>query len=83
MLTLREVSVDRGGTRVLTSVTCDLARGRCTAIAGPSGAGKSTALRLLNRLLEPSEGTVLLEGQPLPSYDVLEVRRRIGLGCDQ
>ena len=79
MLTLREVSVDRGGTRVLTSVTCDLARGRCTAIAGPSGAGKSTALRLLNRLLEPSEGVVLLDGQPLPSYDVLEVRRRIGL----
>lgn len=71
--------MDRAGTRVLTSVTATLTSGRCTAIAGPSGAGKSTLLRLLNRLLEPTEGAVLLEGQPLPSYAVLEVRRRIGL----
>ena len=53
--------------------------GRCTAIVGPSGAGKSTLLRLLDRLTEPSSGRVLLRGRPLPSYDVLEVRRRIGL----
>jgi putative ABC transport system ATP-binding protein len=79
VLALREVSVDRGGTRVLSAVSCEIQRGRCTAIAGPSGAGKSTALRLLNRLLEPTEGAVLLDGRPLPSYDVLEVRRRIGL----
>ncbi len=79
MLALQEVSVVREGRRVLTAVTATLARGRCTAIAGPSGAGKSTVLRLLNRLLEPSAGAVLLDGRPLPSYDVLEVRRRIGL----
>ena len=79
MLSLVDVTVVRGETRVLDGVSADLAAGRCTAVAGASGAGKSTLLRLLDRLLEPTSGQVLLHGRPLPSYDVLEVRRRIGL----
>ena len=73
------VSVVRGATRVLDDVSAAFAPGRCTAVAGPSGAGKSTLLRLLDRLLEPTSGRVLFHGRPLPSYDVLEVRRRVGL----
>lgn len=79
MLALEDVSVVRGGTTVLDRVTVGFAAGRCTAVVGPSGAGKSTLLRLLDRLLEPTSGQVLLHGRPLPSYDVLEVRRRVGL----
>ncbi|MCU1675138.1 MAG: transporter [Frankiales bacterium] len=79
MLTLEDVAVVRGGTRVLDGVSCTFAAGRCTAVAGPSGAGKSTLLRLLDRLEEPTSGRVLLHDRPLPSYDVLEVRRRVGL----
>ena len=79
MLALADVTVVRGGTSVLTGVDAVFAPGRCTAVAGPSGAGKSTLLRLLDRLLEPSSGAVLFHGRPLPSYDVLELRRRIGL----
>jgi putative ABC transport system ATP-binding protein len=63
----------------LDGITASIAPGRCTALAGPSGAGKSTLLRLLDRLEEPTSGAVLLHGRPLPSYDVLEVRRRVGL----
>ncbi|MXQ65062.1 ATP-binding cassette domain-containing protein [Actinomadura rayongensis] len=51
----------------------------CTAVVGPSGAGKSTLLRLLNRLEEPDTGRVLLDGTPLPAYDVRALRRRVGL----
>ena len=79
MLTLAEVVVERGGTRVLDGVSATLAQGVCTAVVGPSGSGKSTLLRLLDRLLEPTSGTVTLHGRPLPSYDVLELRRRVGL----
>ncbi|OLE21990.1 MAG: ABC transporter [Catenulispora sp. 13_1_20CM_3_70_7] len=56
-----------------------MAPGRCTALVGPSGAGKSTLLRLFNRLDDPSSGTVSLDGEPLTSLDVLELRRRVGL----
>jgi putative ABC transport system ATP-binding protein len=56
-------------------------RGRqaCTALVGPSGAGKSTLLRLLNRLGEPTGGTVRFHSQVLPAGDVLTLRRRVGL----
>ena len=79
VLALDDVSVVRGDTTVLDGITAQIAPGRCTALAGPSGAGKSTLLRLLDRLEEPTSGTVSLHGRPLPSYDVLEVRRRVGL----
>lgn len=79
MLTLADVSVVRSGATVLDGVSVSLAQGRCTAVAGPSGSGKTTLLRLLDRLLEPSSGQVLFHGRPLPTYDVLEVRRKVGL----
>ena len=50
-----------------------------TAIVGPSGSGKSTLIRLLNRLDDPDEGEVLLDGRDVRNYDVLELRRRVQL----
>jgi putative ABC transport system ATP-binding protein len=76
---LREVSVRREGHLIIDEVTATIAAGRCTALVGPSGAGKSTLLRLFNRLDDPSSGTVLLDGAPLESLDVLALRRRVGL----
>jgi putative ABC transport system ATP-binding protein len=79
VLALEDVCVVRDGVTVLDGITAQIAPGRCTSLAGPSGAGKTTLLRLLDRLEEPTSGAVLLHGRPLPSYDVLEVRRRVGL----
>lgn len=47
-----------------------------TALVGPSGAGKSTLLRLLNRLADPDEGTVLYAGDDVRDLDPLDLRRR-------
>ncbi len=47
-----------------------------TALLGPSGSGKSTLLRLLNRLADPSAGTVRFKGEDVRSLDPLELRRR-------
>jgi putative ABC transport system ATP-binding protein len=73
------VSVRRGGALLLDDVTATIRAGECTAVTGPSGAGKSTLLRLLNRMLEPTAGRVILQGTPLPALDVLALRRRVGL----
>ena len=76
---LERVTLRRGGAVLLDGVTCRIAAGDCTALVGPSGAGKSTLLRLLNRLEEPTSGSVRLHGRPLPDLDVLALRRRVGL----
>jgi putative ABC transport system ATP-binding protein len=50
-----------------------------TVMVGQSGAGKTTLLRLLNRLDDPDDGTVLFDGRDVREYDVLELRRRVQL----
>ena len=79
LFSLDAVTVRRRDALPLDDVTVDLHEGVLTSLVGPSGAGKSTLLRLLNRLEEPSAGTVALHGQRLPSYDVLALRRRVGM----
>lgn len=63
----------------LEHVSVCLPAGGVTVVIGPSGSGKSTLLRLLNRLEEPTRGTVSLRGRPLRDYDVLALRREVGL----
>lgn len=53
--------------------------GETVAIVGPSGAGKSTIFQLAERFYDPQEGTVRIDGVPLPAADPAEVRRRIAL----
>jgi putative ABC transport system ATP-binding protein len=69
------VSYTRGGKRVLHDVSMRIEPGS-TALLGPSGSGKSTILRLLNRLADPDEGVVRIDGADVREYDVLELRRR-------
>ncbi|MFD8705499.1 ATP-binding cassette domain-containing protein [Kitasatospora sp. NPDC059648] len=73
------VTVRRAGRLLLDGLSTWIPGAACTALVGPSGAGKSTLLRLLNRLAEPTSGEVRFRDTPLPEYDVLELRRRVGL----
>ena len=75
---LHDVSLSRGGRRILESVEAEIPAG-ATAIVGPSGAGKSTLLRLLNRLADPDSGTIAYRGRPLSEYDPLQLRREVSL----
>src|ERR1700733_7971372 len=53
-------------------------RGEAFGLLGRSGAGKSTALKLINRMLEPSDGEVMVEGRSTLEGNPIELRRRIG-----
>ena len=64
-----------GGTRALDAVTLDFERGRFVCVIGPSGSGKSTLLRCINRLLEPTSGSVQLDGQDLTTLSGSELRK--------
>ncbi|CCK61107.1 ATP-binding cassette domain-containing protein [Mycobacterium canetti] len=76
---LERVSVVRDEATVLRQVSAHFPAGRCSAVRGASGSGKTTLLRLLNRLIDPTSGKVLLDGVPLTDLDVLVLRRRVGL----
>ena len=64
---------------LLDQISFSVGRGEVLAVVGPSGAGKSTLLRMLNRLDEPTSGTVLLSGQDYRQIDPRELRRRVGM----
>lgn len=53
-------------------------KGETLVLLGRSGSGKTTTLKLINRLLEPTTGEILIEGKPSREWDVIELRRHIG-----
>jgi putative ABC transport system ATP-binding protein len=64
---------------IVNDISFDVNAGDLLAIVGPSGAGKSSLLRLLNRLDEPTSGSVLLEGKDYREISPRELRRRVGM----
>ena len=83
MLSLKHLSKSYvRGKPVLNDISLDIAARGITAIIGPSGTGKSTLIRCINRLVEPSAGAVVLDGEDLvrlPRKALRLVRRRIGM----
>src|SRR5438309_692336 len=77
----RELRKSFGKLEVLRGISAAIAPSEVVALIGPSGCGKSTLLRCLNRLEEPSGGTVLFRGAPItgPGVDVNGLRRQIGM----
>jgi putative ABC transport system ATP-binding protein len=65
--------------RLVDDITVLIQKGEVLALVGPSGSGKSSFLRLLNRLDEPTSGTVYLEGTDYRQLPPRELRRRVGL----
>jgi len=78
LLDVRSLSRVVGGRAIVDDVSFAIERGSVTAITGASGSGKSSLLRLLDRLDEPTAGTVLLEGTDYRSIPPRELRRRLG-----
>jgi len=75
----RDVSFARPGRpRVLDNFSLAVGSGDVLALVGRSGAGKSTLLKLINRLLEPDAGAVMVEGRDTRTWEPIRLRRRVG-----
>ncbi|MEV0728715.1 ATP-binding cassette domain-containing protein [Polymorphospora sp. NPDC050346] len=66
------------GTVAVSELSLEVEAGELMVLIGPSGCGKSTVLRMINRLIEPSGGRILLGGEDVTSADPVTLRRRIG-----
>ncbi|MFQ5743918.1 MAG: ABC transporter ATP-binding protein [Acidobacteriota bacterium] len=80
MIALRQVSksFDGGTTYAVRDLSLEVAPAETMVLLGSSGCGKTTTLKLINRLTEPTEGTVLVDGCDVQQQDSVELRRSIG-----
>lgn len=83
ILATERVSYKVGEKSIVEDVTLSVERGEVLCVLGPSGSGKSSFLRLLNRLNEPTSGTVFLEGKDYRTLLPRELRRRMGMITQQ
>ena len=83
MLEFRNVSYHAGGREILSGVNFSLAEGKTLVLLGRSGSGKTTALRMVNAMLMPSAGEVIVEGRPTSAWNPIELRRRIGYAIQE
>jgi len=71
-------SFDGGGSFAVRAVSLEVREGETLILLGSSGCGKTTLLRLTNRLLDPSSGRIVLDGEDVATQDPIALRRKIG-----
>ncbi len=81
LLEVRGLEKHFGHLEVLKGIDIDIHKGEVVAVIGPSGSGKSTFIRCLNRLEEPTAGTIVFEGQQINTKkaDIDKIRQKIGM----
>ncbi|SCX04883.1 ABC transporter ATP-binding protein [Candidatus Aquiluna sp. UB-MaderosW2red] len=85
LIRLENVSKSYGsGTEpAVRNLTLEVIRGEVLVLVGPSGCGKSTTLRLINRLIEPTSGSMFIDGEDVTKVNPSELRRKIGYVIQQ
>ncbi|MEV3990139.1 betaine/proline/choline family ABC transporter ATP-binding protein [Streptomyces sp. NPDC049837] len=71
------------GTTAVDDLSFEVAEGELVTLVGPSGCGKTTTMKMVNRLIEPTEGRIFVDGQDIADTDPVQLRRRIGYVIQQ
>ena len=83
MISFKNVTKTFDGFDAVHNLSIDLSDGETTVLIGPSGCGKTTTLRMINRLIEPTEGTISIDGADISKIDPVKLRRNIGYVIQQ
>jgi osmoprotectant transport system ATP-binding protein len=78
MIEVQELTKKYGPLTVVNRLSFHVARSELLVLVGGSGSGKTTTLKLINRLMEPTSGRVLIENEDASRFEPHELRRRIG-----
>ena len=82
-LSATNIHLSFGANHVLRGIDLHVPKGTTASVIGPSGSGKSTLLRVMNRLIEPDQGDIVLDGRSVLQDNPDELRRRIGMVFQQ
>lgn len=83
MITFDRVVKRYGAALAVNHLSLEIKSGETVILVGPSGCGKTTSLKMINRLIEPTEGTISIDDRDTRTYDVNDLRRSIGYVIQQ
>ena len=83
MIEFKNITKRYKDTTVLSDISFEIPTGQLVAIIGASGCGKTTSLKMINRLIDPTAGKILIDGEDISQKDVIKLRRNIGYVIQQ
>ncbi|HAR3453282.1 TPA: ATP-binding cassette domain-containing protein, partial [Staphylococcus aureus] len=84
MLSIKHLTkIYSGNKKAVDDISLDIQSGEFIAFIGTSGSGKTTALRMINRMIEATEGQIEIDGKDVRSMNPVELRRNIGYVIQQ
>lgn len=78
IISFKEVSKSYGDKKVLKNFNLNLSKGEFVTVIGSSGSGKTTTLKLINGLLKPDSGNIIINGEDIKNKNITEIRKNIG-----
>ena len=83
MIEFKNVNKNFKNKKVLKDISFNINKGELVSIIGASGCGKTTTLKMINRLINPSSGQILIDGENIATKDIIKLRRNVGYVIQQ
>ncbi|MEG1165742.1 MAG: ABC transporter ATP-binding protein, partial [Oscillospiraceae bacterium] len=83
MIKFENITKSYGKKPILKNISFEIPKGQFVVLIGPSGCGKTTTLKMINRLIEPDQGKIFIDGKDVEGEDKVKLRRQIGYVIQQ